>query len=223
MFSLANALPLGAVIYYLKESISTREDELRRLQDLLTLSPSEALGRVESLCRSATSTFLLKTDRIIPIQPHSPESAPIILTNDEVVENINSTIPGTSELFDSITASRDMSRSKPFSFIHFGLPLDSDICTAIKKEKDRGICIVYTGSMLGNDLSVSVKGTVTFVEDERLRKFYWRDRWNSWINKENLVLVKVLPVEVSVTSLNGGETFIDGVRFLCEGDQWIRV
>ena len=223
MFTLANALPLGAVVYYLKESIETREEELKRIQDLMSIAPSDAVSRIESICRSSTSTLLAKGYVFAPIQPHFPESAPLILSTDELVANVDATIPGTAALFDSITASRDQTKSKPLSFIHFGIPSDSAIGKRLLEGKDRSASVVYAGGVAGNDVSVIVQGTATFVEDDRLRKFYWRDRWNSWINRDKFVLIKLLPTEVHVKSLGSGNELVDGVKFISEGDQWKRV
>ena len=209
-------------MYYLKESIDRRQEELNRVQDLLTIPAAEAVARIEAICRASTSTLLISGDHISPILPHQPESASLVLTNDEVVENIESTIPGTAALFDSITASRDQSNSKGLSFIHFGISTDSVAGKRLIEGRDRAMSVVYTGGLASNDISVSLKGQATIVDDERLKRFYWRDRWNSWIRKEKYVLVKLLPTEAHVSSLSCGENLVDGVRFVRSGEEWKR-
>ena len=151
-----------------------------------------------------------------------PESALLVLTSDEIVDNVDQTIPGTADLFDSITASRDAKSSSPLSFVHFGLSKNSSIAQRLLHKKDRNMSLVYNGGAL-SDMSVSVTGTAMVVEDERLRRFYWRDRWASYIPRDDYILVKFVPTEARINSLNGGEALVDGLRFAREDQDWKRV
>jgi hypothetical protein len=72
-------------------------------------------------------------------------------------------------------------------------------------------------------MSVTLTGNAVIVEDERLRRFYWRDRWASWMNRDDFLLVKLAPSEARVHYLNGGEAFVDGVRFVREAETWKRL
>ena len=220
---MGNALPVGAVVFYLKESIDRRQEELNRVQDLMTIPAQEAVSRIEAICRSSTSTLLLSGDQLVPIMPHQPESAPIVLTNDEVIDNIESTIPGTAALFDSITASRDHSNSNPLSFVHFAISSNSSAGKRLLEGRDRAMTLVYTGGLGSNDISVSIRGTATVVEDERLRRFYWRDRWSSWISKDKYILIKLYPSEAHISSLSCGENLVEGLRFVHSGNEWKRL
>ena len=62
------------------------------------------------------------------------------------------------------------------------------------------------------DLCVSLKGNMTVIEDERLRRFYWRDRWGSFIpQKDSYMLIKFEPTEATIKSLSVDETMVNGV------------
>ena len=222
MFTLANVLPLAAVAYYLKRSIEERQAELERISDLSSLAPAEVAARMESISRSCSSSILIAGDSISPIIPHSPESSPLVLTTDDIVNNIDSTIPGTAGLFDSITATRDTSVSAPLSCVHFGLSAKSAPAKNLTGGKNRAMTVVYTGGPV-SDVTVSVIGTATVIEDERLRRFYWKDRWAAWIGSEDYLLVKLAPSEVRLSSLNGGAEAVDGVRLVRDGNEWKRV
>ena len=222
LFTAANALPAGALVYYLQQSIEARQNELMRVAELLEIPPTEAVSRIESICRSSANTLLLTSEGISPILPHMPESALLVLTSDEIVDNVDQTIPGTADLFDSITASRDAKSSSPLSFVHFGLSKNSSIAQRLLHKKDRNMSLVYNGGAL-SDMSVSVTGTAMVVEDERLRRFYWRDRWASYIPRDDYILVKLVPTEARINSLNGGEALVDGLRFAREDQDWKRV
>jgi len=221
-FVLGNALPLGAIVFYLKESIDRRQEELKRVGNLLSIPANEALERIDAICRSSPSALLLSGNQMTPVMPHHPEAAPLVLTNDEVIDNIESTIPGTATLFDSITASRDQTHSKTLTFVHFGISSDSVAGKRLLEGKDRAMSLVYTGGLASSDISVSLRGTATVVEDERLKRFYWRDRWSAWIPKQKYVLVKFLPSEAHISSLSCGECLVDGVKFVQTNNEWNR-
>lgn len=192
------------------------------MSDLLDISPEEAASRIEVLCGSSSNTMLLSGKTIVPIQPHLPESAPLILTSDDLVKNIDITIPGTSAVFDALSASRDKSQSSPFRNIHFGLSADCPIVDRIGSGEDRMVNIIYNGGLLG-DASISVSGNAVIVEDERLRIFYWKDRWHGWIPKQKYVLVKMVPCSIKVYSLSGGEVYAKGIHLKRNGDtEWKR-
>jgi hypothetical protein len=191
------------------------------MSDLIELPPVEAASRVQSICRSCRNATVVGADKAVPILPHAPEEAPLVLTTDELVNNVNRTIPGTASVFDALSASRDVSQSVPFRSIHFGASSDSWIAQQIKTGRDRRITIVYNGGQ-ANDVSLTVVGTAVLVEDERLRQYYWRDRWNGWIPRHKYILIKLVPNELTVNSLNGGETFASGVTLRRNNDEWVR-
>ncbi len=65
------------------------------------------------------------------------------------------------------------------------------------------------------DLCVSLTGNMIIIEDERLRRFYWRDRWGSFISKkDDYVLVKFEPSEATINSLNVDEAMLNGVTLV---------
>jgi hypothetical protein len=217
VFTSLNALPLGAIVYYLKRSIEERRSELANISDLLEISPLEAASRIEGICRSCPNTFLVSRDQVMPILPHAPESAPLVLAADDLVNNINNAIPGVGAVFDSLSASRDYSKSTPFRQLHFGLSSDSELAERINSGDHRKVTLVYNGGLIP-DVSLSITGNAVVVEDERLRQYYWRDRWNEWIKKDKYILIKIVPEEIRVHSLTG----INGISLSRAGDEWVR-
>jgi len=209
-----NAIPLAGIAYYLKSSIEERQAELERLSNLTGLPAKEVASRIESICKSATQFTIVSADSVIfPILPHAPEAAPLVLTSDELIANIDKTIPGTSDVFDSISASYDWSQTVPLRMVHFGVSAKSVLGSNIVR-KNRKCTIVYTGGPM-KDLCVSLKGNMTIIEDERLRRFYWRDRWGSFISKkDDYVLVKFEPSEATIKSLNVDEAMLNGVTLV---------
>lgn len=222
MFTAANALPLAGVAYYLKSSIEDRQLELERLSDLVSLPAADAVSRMESICKSCDNSILIHGDSISPVLPHLPESESLLLSSDEVVDNIDKTIPGTAALIDSVTATRDSSTRVPFNFIHLGVSSASSIGKALLSDRNRRMTIVYNGGSI-NDISVIVTGTATIIEDDRLKTYYWRDRWGSYIGKESYILVKITPAELQVKSLSGGEAMFDGMKLSRSDKVWNRV
>lgn len=217
VFTSLNALPLGAIVYYLKHSIEERKLELANISDLLEISPLEAASRIEGICRSCSNTLLVSGDQVTPILPHSPESAPLVLTADDLVNNINNAIPGVGAVFDSLSASRDNSKSTPFRQLHFGLSSDSSLAERVNSGEQRKVTLIYNGGLIP-DVSLSITGNAVVVEDERLRQYYWRDRWNQWIQRDKYILIKIVPEEIRVHSLTG----INGIRLCRVGDGWER-
>jgi hypothetical protein len=148
------------------------------------------------------------------------------LTSDEIVDNIDKSIPGTAELFDAIAATRDTKDQLPMRCIHFGLSCKSKIGANVLNNKaaHRQCTIVYTGGPL-NDVSVHLRGSLTVIEDDRLRRYYWRDRWGSFMKRDDYMLVKFEPISATITSLNGGfdENLIDGVTVVRGTHEWQRV
>jgi hypothetical protein len=220
---LGNAIPIGALAFFLMESIEQKQKELSQINDLISIPVYDALDRVNSICRASTTALLALDDIIAPVDPHQPESAPLILTKDVVVENVEATIPGVASLFDSISASRDETKRRPLNFIHFGLPADSVAAQRLSSSRDRLVKIVYTGGLKSNDISVSVTGRASFVDDKRLKEYYFRDRWLTWMKRENYVLVKLLVTDVDIYSLSCGSTLADGVKFTAKQDEWGRI
>ena len=206
-----NAVPLAGIAYYLKSSIEERQAELERLANLAELPAKEVASRIESVCKSATQFTIVSSDSTIyPILPHAPESAPLVLTSDELIANIDKTIQGTADVFDSISASYDWSQILPLRMVHFGVSVKSALGFEISRKK-RQCTIVYTGGPM-KDLCVSLKGNMTVIEDERLRRFYWRDRWGSFIpKKDGYMLIKFEPVQATIKSLNVDESMVNGV------------
>ncbi len=206
-----NAIPIGAIAYYISRSIEQRQEELQNLSNLRELSPKEVASRIESVCKSSTQFTVVATDSsITPILPHAPESAPLVLTSDELINNIDITIPGTADVFDSISASYDWSQSNPIRTVHFGLSSDSGLGQLVAK-KGRDSTIIYTGGPM-RDLCVSLKGSMTVIEDERLRRFYWRDRWGTFISKkDNYILIRFEPTQATIKSLNIDQSMLNGV------------
>ena len=222
-FTLMNAIPLGAIAYYLKASIEERQAELERLSNLAGIPAKEVASRIESICKSSSQVVIVSSDSTIsPIIPLAPESAPLILTSDELITNIDKTIPGTADVFDSISASYDWSQIVPLRMVHFGVPGKSSLGNEIHRKK-RQCTMVYTGGPM-KDLCVSLKGNMTVIEDERLRRFYWRDRWGSFISKKNdYLLVKFEPIEATIKSLNIDESMINGVTITRDNNNEWRV
>jgi hypothetical protein len=218
LFTSLNAIPLAAVAWYLKDSIDARQEELRQLSQLWNISASEASARIEAICRTCVNTVLIAGDAVYPVSPHAPENSPLVLTKDEVIENIDATIPGTSAVFDQITASRDVSQKLPLSFIHLGLSAKSGAMRRIK-DMERSMTIVYSGGPFG-DVSISVKGIATVIDDERLRRFYWRDHWSSFIPRDDFVLIKFIPSELSLNTLVGGADLSEGFKLVRVDNEW---
>lgn len=220
-FTLMNAIPLGAIAYYIKYSIEQRQAELENLSNLRELSPKEVASRIESVCKSSTQFTLVTADASVsPILPHAPESAPLVLTSDELITNIDETIPGTADVFDSISASYDWSQALPLRTIHFGVSGNSGLGRTVAN-KVRECTIIYTGGPM-RDLCVSLKGSMTVIEDERLRRFYWRDRWGTFISKkDNYLLIKFEPSQATIKSLNIDQSMVNGVTITRDkNNQW---
>jgi general stress protein 26 len=59
--------------------------------------------------------------------------------------------------------------------------------------------LVYSGGFT-NDIAVVLEGQATLVEDKRLRNILWRDRWGSFTNKNDYVLVKFETLAARVVS-----------------------
>lgn len=79
--------------------------------------------------------------------------------------------------------------------------------------------IVYSGGPFG-DVSISVRGIATVIDDERLRRFYWRDRWSSFIPRDDFVLVKFIPSELSLNTLVGGADLAEGFKLVRVDNEW---
>lgn len=221
MFTLANAIPLFGIAYYLKWSIDERQKELKRFWEIQTLPVNDALRLIDSMIRSCSNSVMLVDDQISPVLPHQPESSDLVLSSDELVDNIEKTLPGTSAVFDSISASRNTSESVPVNFVHVGISSKSVVMERISTRSDRKVTIIYNGGPLG-DVTVTLRGVATIVEDERLRKLYWRDIWGQCMGRENYVLLKVLPCEVVVSSVSSGETLANGIKIMRYGNSWNR-
>ncbi len=222
LFTAITAAPILSVVWYLKESVTSRQEELRRFDDLRNLIPSDAISRVDAICKSCTNVSLLIGGLLFPIAPHGPEDSPLVLTEDEVVNNINATVPGTAAIFDAVTASRDNANRAPLSFVHFGVSGTSVAGKKLLSGKDKMVTLVYNGGPLG-DTSVCMKGDGVVIDDERLRQFYWRDRWGAYIKKSDYILVKLIPSDVTVNSLAGGPELVDGINFRKVESEWKRL
>jgi len=187
-----------------------------------TIPANDAADRIASVCKTATHFTLITNGgkTITPILPHSPESTRLVLSSDEVVDNIDKSIPGTVELFDAIAASRDLSDSQPLRTIHFGISSSSPVGSNLlnKKKENRQAVVLYNGGPL-SDITVSLGGSITIIEDERLRRFYWRDRWGSFVNRSDYILVKFVPSKASITSLNGGQS----TTLVKDNNEWSRI
>jgi len=110
-----------------------------------------------------------------------------------------------ADLFDAVTASREKTdTSAPLNFVHFGVSPSSEFGKQLLDKKDRRMALVYTGGSI-EDISVSVKGSAVIVEDQRLKGYYWRDRWGTFVPKTEYVLVKFVPDEATLSSLQHGD------------------
>lgn len=216
-----NAVPLAGIAYYLKWSIDERQKDLENLANLVSLSPKEVASRIESICKASTQSTIITSDMdSSPVLPHMPESSPLILTSDELINNIDQTIPGTADVFDALSASYDRTNITPLRVVHFGVSAKSRLGQSISR-KNRESTLVYTGSPM-RDLCVALKGTMTIVEDERLRRFYWRDRWGTFVSKkDDYLLVKFEPYQATIKSLDADETLLNGVTITkTSGKEW---
>lgn len=199
MFSLANIAPVAGIAYYLKSSIEDRREEMENLANLSDASAYEVSERINSLCRASTNCMLIYGARILPCLPHPPASGDLVLTDDELVLNVDKTIPGTGDIFDSITAKPDTSNATPLRFVHFAVRPDSETGKELLIKSNRRMKLVYSGGFT-NDIAVVLEGQATLVEDKRLRNILWRDRWGSFTNKNDYVLVKFETLAASVVS-----------------------
>ena len=222
LFTAITAAPILSVVWYLKESVRSRQEELRRFDNLKNLIPSDAISRVDAICKSCSNVSLLVDGKLFPIVPHPPEDSPLVLTEDEVVNNINATVPGTAAIFDAVTASRDNANRAPLSFVHFAVSSTSLAGRKLLSNKDKMVTLMYNGGPLG-DTAVCMKGVGVVIDDERLRQFYWRDRWGAYIKKSDYVLIKLIPSDVTVNSLAGGSDLVDGINFSKVEDEWKRL
>lgn len=209
-----NIMPIAGIAYYLKSSIEQRQLELERMADLVQLAPNEIAARLESICKTCTSTILQAGKTIVPVLPHAPESSVLVFTSDDVVNNIDHSIPGTAVIFDAITASRQKSDDDvALNFVHFGVSATSELGKRLVNGKDRRATLIYTGGPI-SDVALSLVGDAVVIEDERVKRYYWRDRWNAFLKKPQYLLVKFVPSEVTVNCLQAhdGETLVDGIK-----------
>ena len=211
-----NVLPLAAIGYYLKSSIDERRLELSKITELVDLPANEVAARFGAICKACSNIVLMFGSQVIvPILPHPIESDALVFTTEEVISNIDQSIPGMADLFDAVTASREKtSESAPLNFIHFGVSPNSVLGKHLLQKKDRRMTLVYTGSPI-EDVVVSVKGTAVVVEDQRLKAYYWRDRWGAFAAKEEYVLVKFSPAEATLSSLQ-----CEDVKITRSNTQW---
>lgn len=219
MFSIANLAPLGALIYYFKNSIDKRRAELEDIAHLSQGTASEIGEKINSLCRMSTQVLLIIGQEIVPCMPHLPEPSRIILTEDDVVANVDKSIPGTADVFDAITARHDSSNQIPLRYIHFGVSPHSNVGKRIAGKQDRGMSMVYScGSSA--DTVIVLEGKATIIEDQRLRGYYWRDRWGSFTDRKGYLLVALEVTDARVVPASSGEV----VRISRNSDgEWSRM
>lgn len=200
-----NILPVAVIVYYLKTSIDERRQELAKMGELSTLPPNDVARRIESICNACSSSSLvlgtLDSCVVVPILPHSFEDDTVIFSSEDLVANIEHSIPGTSQVFDAVTATRQKCATTPLNFVHFAVSASSPVCAQLAN-KNRKLTIVYNGGPV-SDVAVTIHGTAVVVDDPRVKQYYWRDKWHSIAsNKNEYILIKFSPSEVKLASLN---------------------
>ena len=181
VFFVANAVPFLAAYYLFKSSVKERERHKKTFAESFMQSDvSLASAKAQELCATAPTVLLLSdSPSVTQVRPQPPETQSLVLPRKFPI-NAYSYDP----LVDVLTAERQ-DDVIPLDFVHLGLSRDFD------QLSQSSATLVY----LHPEATVTVRGTLQIVEDERLRDFYWRRSWGS---PSDGVLVKLQPTQVCV-------------------------
>jgi hypothetical protein len=204
IFLAANVIPIGAAYVYFSAAIEAREKELDAFQALPNAPVDLIISEVCLVTKSADTCLLLSCNSLISsITPHAPE--------DQTLEMI-SELPISSFKYDplvDVLTARYVGDASPLTSIHFAVPNLSlatlgDSPTLIYSSKDRGGLVTVTGEW-------------EVVDDERMRDYYWRNRWGS---KKDASLVKFKPLKVSLQSSRKPEDSIPRMVCIFRDSKW---
>lgn len=166
IFFLVNAVPVGYVVYYIRDQRAQREEEM--LMNL-PVAPEDIAAEALSIVRTSPLCFCLLGGDVVRIDPHTPEPSVMTLPQGDLP-----LMPGLekSPLTDIFMAERP--DGCPLSIVHFALPKSQAHAESIRKG-ERKASLLY--SSLSRGAYCVVEGTLSFIDDPELRRHYWRRQW----------------------------------------------
>lgn len=166
IFFLVNAVPVGYMVYYIRDQRAQREEEM--LMNL-PIAPQEVAAEALFIARTSPLCFCLLGGDVVRIDPHTPEPSVMTLPQGDLP-----LVPGfeKSPLTDVFTAERP--EGCPLSIVHFALPKSQAHAESIRKGQ-RKATLLYSSPSRG--AYCLVEGSLSFVDDPELRRHYWRRQW----------------------------------------------
>ncbi|KAF4667843.1 hypothetical protein FOL46_002326 [Perkinsus olseni] len=209
-----NALPIGYAVYYFRNSVENKYKELADNAKLARLDSQQALQAARDLTKRASQALLIIPDgEVVNVSPHVPEERALKLPSEPIVKGVPK-----NQVTDSLMAEYTGDRV-PFNMVHFAV--SSTCLTSEDLSGSRNMTLVYMDTSAGR--LVTVQGTATEIDDEDLKRFYWRQRWAEHMaeDRSDYVLLRLRPEVITLRSTGPSDRHWTPVRVRRSlADEW---
>mmetsp|Transcript_79779 Transcript_79779/g.165784 ORF Transcript_79779/g.165784 Transcript_79779/m.165784 type:complete len:370 (+) Transcript_79779:117-1226(+) len=171
IFFLCNALPLGAVLWYLREQRAARSDLS------LGAMPADASGvaaEVLRVIRTSNICFLMNEEsgapagsNVLRVDPHAPEGSAYVPPTEPLPLAPNMERNDLTDIFESPPV-------PGLGFVHFAIPKKSPFGKAIMSGR-RQASLLYVSSTRGAYCSIA--GQISVLSDPQSLRHYWKSNW----------------------------------------------
>ncbi|KAF4660453.1 hypothetical protein FOL47_007158 [Perkinsus chesapeaki] len=209
-----NALPIGYAVYYFRNSVENKYKELADNARLAYMNNEQALQAARELTKRASQALLVTpSGEVVNVAPHVPEERALKLPSEPIVKGVPK-----NQVTDSLMAEYTGERV-PFNMIHFAV--SSSSLPFGDLPGSRNISLIYMDASTGRLLTV--QGTATEMDDDDMKRFYWRQRWGEYMaeDKSDYLLLRMRPEVITLRSTGPSERHWTPVRVRRTlGDEW---